>query len=69
MNVWLGFVMGQVVVDLGVCIRCAACSTVAPRTFEVTPKGTRVIRQPVDDVEATAARVAALICPTKAIRP
>jgi len=55
-------------IELATCIRCAACSAVAPRTFDVTRKGTRILRQPTDDAERTRVRVAALICPTRAIR-
>ena len=55
-------------VDLAACIRCAACSTLAPRVFEVTKKGTRVLRQPVDDAERALVQVAALVCPTKAVQ-
>jgi ferredoxin len=54
-------------VDLARCVRCAACSTVAPMLFEVTKKGTRVIAQPREGDEAALARAAALICPTHAI--
>jgi ferredoxin len=55
-------------VDLATCIRCAACSTLAPQVFEVTKKGTRVVRQPESESERALVRVAALVCPTKAVR-
>jgi ferredoxin len=56
-----------VTVDLGLCVRCAACSSLAPRVFEVTSKGTRVARQPDGAAERALCRAAALICPTQAI--
>jgi ferredoxin len=55
-------------VDLPTCIRCAACSALAPGVFAVTKKGTRVLRQPTSDAERALVRVAALVCPTKAVR-
>jgi ferredoxin len=48
-------------------MRCAACSILAPRVFEVTRKGSRVVGEPgAGDREAVAA--AALACPAQAIR-
>jgi len=55
-------------VDLAACIRCAACATLAPRIFEVTRKGTRVLRQPEGEAERALVQVASLVCPTKAVR-
>jgi ferredoxin len=57
----------QVTVDVRVCVRCAACSSVAPRVFSVTSKGARVVRQPETASERAACRAAAMICPTQAI--
>jgi ferredoxin len=57
----------SVTVDVRVCVRCAACSSLAPRVFSVTTKGTRVVRQPEAASERAACRAAALICPTQAI--
>lgn len=54
-------------VDPAACVRCAACSILAPGVFEVTRKGTRVARQPADAAERLACRAAALVCPTRAI--
>ena len=59
--------MEPVTVDLSACVRCAACAILAPRIFELTRKGTRVVRQPSDDRERAACRVAAVVCPTQAI--
>jgi len=56
-----------VAVDLRRCVRCAACSSLAPEVFAVTDKGTRVVRQPTDARERAACRAAALICPVQAI--
>jgi ferredoxin len=57
-----------VTVDLATCIRCAACSTLVPGVFDVTKKGTRILRQPAGDAERALVQVAALVCPTKAVR-
>jgi ferredoxin len=66
--VWLASKVDDVRVDLRSCVRCAACAIVAPQTFEITRKGTRIVRQPEDDRERAACRVAALVCPTRAIQ-
>ena len=60
-------VVVTVTVDVRVCVRCAACSSLAPKVFSVTSKGTRVVRQPEDAGERAACRAAAMICPTQAI--
>jgi ferredoxin len=57
-----------VTVDASVCVRCAACSILAPRVFDVSRKGSRVVRQPEGEAERTACEAAALACPTQAIR-
>lgn len=59
--------MGRISVDLASCVRCAACSILAPRVFEVTRKGSRVVREPAGD-ERAAVAAAALACPAQAIR-
>jgi ferredoxin len=64
---WCPVVVESVRVDVGACVRCAACSSLAPQVFAVTRKGTRVVRQPEDARERAACRAAALICPTQAI--
>jgi ferredoxin len=60
-------VVARVSVDLASCVRCAACSILAPRVFEVTRKGSRVVREPAGD-ERGAVAAAALACPAQAIR-
>jgi ferredoxin len=57
----------QVSVDRERCIRCAACSTLAPATFAVEPAGARVLAQPASDGERVVARAAAINCPARAI--
>jgi ferredoxin len=57
-----------VTIDLSVCVRCAGCSIIAPAVFSVSRKGSHVLRQPEDAIERTAARAAALVCPTRAIQ-
>jgi ferredoxin len=59
--------VARVSVDVAVCVRCAACSILAPRVFEVTRKGSRVVREPAE-AERAAVAAAALACPTQAIR-
>lgn len=53
-------------VDLAACVRCAACSILAPGVFEVTRKGSRTTREPTDG-ERAAVAAAALACPVQAI--
>ena len=60
-------VVEPVTVDARLCVRCAACSSLAPQVFSVTSKGTRVVRPPESASERAACRAAALICPTQAI--
>jgi ferredoxin len=50
------------------CVRCGACSTIAPEIFELRAKGSVIRRVPADDRERARAAVAARICPTSAIR-
>jgi ferredoxin len=56
-----------VTIDLSACLRCGACAILAPRTFEVTRKGARVIASP-SAADVGAVRAAALVCPAQAIR-
>lgn len=50
------------------CIRCAACSSIAPAIFFVDEdEGARVLRQPETDDEVEAAETAVANCPTAAI--
>jgi ferredoxin len=58
--------VGVVAVDLSTCVRCGACAIVAPTVFELSRKGTRVLREPADH-ELPGARAAALICPRQSI--
>ena len=51
-----------------VCIRCAACASVAPQLFSVDRGAARVLRAPETEVEHLAARTAATLCPTGAVR-
>ncbi len=59
--------MARASVDLASCVRCAACSILAPGVFEVTRKGSRVVRDPAEG-ERAAVAAAALACPAQAIR-
>ena len=54
-------------VDIATCVRCAACSILAPAVFEVTRKGSRVVREP-GEADRAAVAAAALACPAQAIR-
>jgi ferredoxin len=54
-------------VDISTCMRCAACSILAPAVFEVTRKGSRVMREP-GDADQAAVAAAALACPAQAIQ-
>jgi ferredoxin len=50
------------------CIRCAACASVAPGLFAVDRGPARVLRAPETEPERRAARAAAILCPTGAVR-
>jgi ferredoxin len=54
-------------VHVASCIRCACCSILSPQVFEVSRRGSRVIRQPDGAAEVAASLAAALACPTSAI--
>ena len=64
---WLSGSVARVSIDLASCMRCAACSILAPRVFEVTRKGSRIVREP-DEGDRGAVAAAALACPAQAIR-
>ena len=50
------------------CIRCAACSSIAPEIFQVVESGAYVVRQPVDDAEMSQCEVVVANCPMSAIK-
>jgi ferredoxin len=50
------------------CLRCAACASVAPQLFAVDRGPARVLREPRTEEEHLAVRVAAALCPTRALR-
>ena len=56
-------------VDGRVCIRCAACATVAPEHFVVRGGPARALRSPENERERNDCRAAAALCPTQAISP
>lgn len=49
------------------CLRCGACSSVAPRTFGMEAASARVLRQPEAKAERVAAEAARIQCPGHAI--
>src|SRR6185295_17956597 len=59
---------GALGVRAEVCIRCAACASVAPGLFAVDRGPARVLRAPETEAERLAARAAAVLCPTGAVR-
>lgn len=61
--------MEPLAIDAATCVRCAACSIIAPALFEVSRKGSRVLRQPITPDDHRAVRAAAAICPAQAIHP
>ena len=50
------------------CLRCGACSTLAPRTFAMGDEVAMVLRQPETNEETAAADAALFNCPMLAIR-
>jgi len=54
-------------VDAAKCIRCAACSTVAPGLFSLREGDVTLLRQPRTETELLLAEVALLACPASAI--
>ena len=55
-------------IDERACVRCGACSSLAPTVFEIDAGGSRVARQPETDGERRLAEAALLNCPTAAIK-
>jgi ferredoxin len=49
------------------CIRCAACSILAPGVFSVEASAARVVRQPQSRADELGARAALAGCPASAI--
>jgi ferredoxin len=50
------------------CVRCAACSTLAPRTFAMNPRGAFIACQPSTREDVVLADAALFNCPVLAIR-
>lgn len=50
------------------CVRCAACSTLAPRIFAMGDAAALVLRQPSTKDEVALAEAALFNCPMLAIR-
>lgn len=59
---------GSYSIDAKDCIRCAACSSLAPGVFVVADDGSRVARQPGTVDEERLAAAALLVCPTAAVK-
>ena len=55
-------------IDERTCVRCGACSSLAPTVFEIDARGSRIARQPETDDERRLAEAALLNCPTAAIK-
>jgi ferredoxin len=50
------------------CLRCGACSILAPGIIAMGPKAAEMTRQPVSDKELVTTDAALLNCPGQAIR-
>jgi ferredoxin len=50
------------------CVRCGACSSLAPTVFAIDAAGSRVAHQPETEAERRLAEAALLNCPTAAIK-
>jgi ferredoxin len=50
------------------CVRCAACSTLAPAIFAMGDATAFILRQPATEDEVALAEAALFNCPTLAIR-
>lgn len=57
----------RVTVDGACCIRCGACSTLAPDIFTLREGPAQLVRQPTSQAEQDRAAAALLICPSQAI--
>jgi ferredoxin len=55
-------------VDAQACVRCGACSSLAPMVFAMDAERSRVARQPGTAEELRLAEAALLNCPTAAIK-
>jgi ferredoxin len=55
-------------VETAACLRCAACSSLAPGLIEMQDDGAHVARQPSTAAELAAVTAALLNCPASAIR-
>ena len=55
-------------VDAEACVRCGACSSLAPMVFAMDAERSRVARQPETAEEQRLAEAALLNCPTAAIK-
>lgn len=49
------------------CLRCAACSTLAPELFALRAAGAEAIARPSNDDERDRGMAALLVCPSQAI--
>lgn len=59
--------MGKVVIDKDKCIGCGTCPVLAPKSFRMTPDGSKAeVIEPPGDPEATI-NDAIASCPTAAI--
>lgn len=57
----------RVTVDQARCMRCAACSTLAPDIFTLREGPAALLRQPASQGERDRCGAALLICPSQAI--
>ena len=57
----------RVMVDGARCIRCGACSTLAPDIFTLRDGPATLLRQPASEHEQDRCAAALLICPSQAI--
>lgn len=55
-------------IDDAACVRCGACSSLAPTVFTIDAVASRVARQPETASERKLAEAALLTCPTAAIK-
>lgn len=60
--------MSTYVIDGAACVRCGACSSLAPTVFAIDAAASRVVRQPETANERKLAEAALLTCPTAAIK-
>jgi len=60
--------MTRLRIDPAACVRCGACSSLAPELFAVERDESRVLRDPETEDERRRAEAALLNCPTAAIK-